>query len=113
MCLNPTEQRNAALCIKMSVVILLFFNNKQISYFIYCATTVQELHYADISFQNNDGGTVQLGLENNSTQYSKIQMNSLNAPSSPPTYDAHMQRIRGKAPQPGANGAHSAHVHKN
>ncbi|XP_040900134.1 carcinoembryonic antigen-related cell adhesion molecule 1-like [Toxotes jaculatrix] len=66
----------------------------------------QELNYADIRFfQNRDGGTVQLGLQNNSSEYSQVRAN--NRPptaSSPPTYDAHMQRKKTPAPQPGANG---------
>ncbi|XP_070767910.1 cell adhesion molecule CEACAM5-like [Enoplosus armatus] len=56
----------------------------------------QELNYADIRFfQNKDGRTVQFGLQNNSSEYAQVQVN--NRPpvaSSPPTYDAHMQRIK-------------------
>ncbi|KAK9514047.1 hypothetical protein VZT92_027537 [Zoarces viviparus] len=65
----------------------------------------QELNYADISvFQNKDGGTVQLGLQGNSSEYAQIVVNN-NPPaaSSPPTYEAHQQRIKKPAPQPRSN----------
>ncbi|XP_044064756.1 carcinoembryonic antigen-related cell adhesion molecule 5-like isoform X1 [Siniperca chuatsi] len=67
----------------------------------------QELNYADIRFsQNKDGGTVQQGLQNNSSEYTQVRVNN-NPPaaSSPPTYDAYIQRRRQPAPQPDANGA--------
>ncbi|XP_055359198.1 hemicentin-1-like [Betta splendens] len=73
----------------------------------------QELHYAHISFQNKNGGTVQMGQEDNPTQYAEINAYRPRGPSSPPTYDAHMDRMRGRAPQSGANGAHGAQVHRN
>ncbi|XP_068568968.1 carcinoembryonic antigen-related cell adhesion molecule 1-like isoform X6 [Cebidichthys violaceus] len=65
----------------------------------------QELNYADISvFQKKDGGTVQLGLQSNSSEYAQIIVNN-NPPaaSSPPTYDAHQQRMKRPAPQPRSN----------
>ncbi|XP_067365596.1 carcinoembryonic antigen-related cell adhesion molecule 5-like isoform X2 [Channa argus] len=73
----------------------------------------QELNYANVStLQNRDGGIVQLGLQNNSTEYAQIRLNSFPAASSPPTYDVHMQRMKRQAPQPGANGAQAnTHVY--
>lgn len=76
---------------------LCFINQIFVSYLIYCATTVQELNYAEIRFQNKDEGNVQLGLENNSTQYAVIQANRANAAPTPPSYDVHMQRMQGRA----------------
>ncbi|XP_031144266.2 carcinoembryonic antigen-related cell adhesion molecule 5-like [Sander lucioperca] len=66
----------------------------------------QELNYADISFQNKDGGRVQLGLQNNTSEYAQVQVNN-NPPavSSPPSYDAHLQRTKSPAPSPDANPA--------
>ncbi|XP_078107951.1 cell adhesion molecule CEACAM5-like, partial [Sander vitreus] len=66
----------------------------------------QELNYADISFQNKDGGRVQLGLQNNTSEYAQVQVNN-NPPaaSSPPSYDAHLQRTKSPAPSPYANPA--------
>nr|XP_046254309.1 carcinoembryonic antigen-related cell adhesion molecule 5-like isoform X3 [Scatophagus argus] len=64
-------------------------------------TYSEELNYADIKFfKNKDGGTVQLGQQNNS-EYAQIKVN--NRPvveHSPPTYDAHLQRPKREAPQP-------------
>ncbi|XP_037641912.1 carcinoembryonic antigen-related cell adhesion molecule 5-like isoform X6 [Sebastes umbrosus] len=67
----------------------------------------QELNYADISvFHKKDGGTVQLGLPSNSSDYAEVRVNnSRAAASSPPTYDIHLQRMKRTAPQPNANGA--------
>ncbi|XP_039661101.1 carcinoembryonic antigen-related cell adhesion molecule 5-like isoform X2 [Perca fluviatilis] len=64
----------------------------------------QELNYADISFQNKDGGRVQLGLQNSPSEYAQVQVNN-NPPaaSSPPTYDANLQRTKRPAPSPYAN----------
>ncbi|XP_028435662.1 carcinoembryonic antigen-related cell adhesion molecule 1 isoform X1 [Perca flavescens] len=64
----------------------------------------QELNYADISFQNKDGGRVQLGLQNSPSEYAQVQVNN-NPPaaSSPPTYDANLQRTKRPAPSPDAN----------
>ncbi|XP_056236724.1 carcinoembryonic antigen-related cell adhesion molecule 5-like isoform X1 [Seriola aureovittata] len=60
----------------------------------------QELNYADIRFfQNKNGGTVNLGLQNNTSEYAEVRVNNgLPAVSSPPTYDAHMQRRTAPAP---------------
>ncbi|XP_075965818.1 cell adhesion molecule CEACAM5-like [Anarhichas minor] len=64
----------------------------------------QELNYADISiFQKKGGGTVQLGLQSNSSEYAQIVNNNPPAASSPPTYDAHQQRIKKPTPQPRSN----------
>ncbi|XP_074509278.1 cell adhesion molecule CEACAM5-like isoform X7 [Sebastes fasciatus] len=67
----------------------------------------QELNYADISvFHKKDGGTVQLGLPSNTSDYAEVRVNnSRAAASSPPTYDVHLQRMKRTAPQPDANGA--------
>ncbi|XP_051262589.1 carcinoembryonic antigen-related cell adhesion molecule 5-like isoform X1 [Dicentrarchus labrax] len=76
----------------------------------------QELNYADIKFvRNKDGGTVQLGVQNNSSEYAQVRVhNNAPATSSPPTYDAHQQRMKRLAPQPDANGAQTyAQVRKN
>ncbi|KAM9353508.1 cell adhesion molecule CEACAM5-like [Symphorus nematophorus] len=69
----------------------------------------RELNYADISFfQSKDGGRVQIGLQNETSEYAQVCMNnSPPAASSPPTYDAHLQRMKRQAPQPGANGTHT------
>ncbi|XP_029307753.1 LOW QUALITY PROTEIN: carcinoembryonic antigen-related cell adhesion molecule 5-like [Cottoperca gobio] len=66
----------------------------------------QELDYADIRFfQNKNGGTVQLGLQqNNPSEYAQVRVNNNPpAPSSPPTYDVHQQRMKRPAPQPDAD----------
>ncbi|XP_039974726.1 carcinoembryonic antigen-related cell adhesion molecule 5-like [Xiphias gladius] len=69
----------------------------------------QELNYADIRFfQNKDGGTVQLELQNNSSEYSQVRVNNRSPAgrrTSPPTYDVHMQRMTNPAPQFDVNGA--------
>ena len=84
------------------------------------------MNYADISiFKSKDGGTVQLGLQNNS-EYAQVRVNgnppagssppndSPPAGSSPPTYDAHLQRMKSQAPQPDANDSQVyAQVRKN
>lgn len=64
---------------------LCFANQIFVSYLIFCATTVQEVNYAENCFQNKDEGTVQHGLENNSTQY---------AAPTPPNYDAHIEEMK-------------------
>ncbi|XP_074509273.1 cell adhesion molecule CEACAM5-like isoform X2 [Sebastes fasciatus] len=66
-----------------------------------------QLNYADISvFHKKDGGTVQLGLPSNTSDYAEVRVNnSRAAASSPPTYDVHLQRMKRTAPQPDANGA--------
>ncbi|XP_030605164.1 carcinoembryonic antigen-related cell adhesion molecule 20-like [Archocentrus centrarchus] len=66
-----------------------------------------ELNYADIKFfPNRNGGRVQTGLENDSTDYAHVQMNSRAlAASTLPTYDTHMNRAKRPAPQPETNGA--------
>ncbi|XP_022620392.1 carcinoembryonic antigen-related cell adhesion molecule 5-like [Seriola dumerili] len=60
----------------------------------------QELNYADIRFfQNKNGGIVHLGSQNNTSEYAEVRVNNgLPAASSPPTYDAHMQRRTAPAP---------------
>lgn len=69
----------------------------------------QELNYADIRvFQKKGGERVQLGLQNNS-DYSEVrQKHRPAAASSPPTYEAHIQRMKRQAPpapaQPGTTG---------
>lgn len=74
------------------------------------------MNYADIVFfQNKNGGTAQLGLENNSTEYAEVVVNN-NPPAapSPPPYEAHMQRMKKAAPQPDANATPLySHVRKN
>ncbi|XP_034729118.1 carcinoembryonic antigen-related cell adhesion molecule 1-like isoform X2 [Etheostoma cragini] len=75
----------------------------------------QELNYADISFENKDGGRVQLGLQNNPSEYAQVKVNN-NPPaaSSPPTYDAHLERTKRPAPLPDDNPAQVyAQVRKN
>ncbi|KAM7421163.1 hypothetical protein PAMA_015360 [Pampus argenteus] len=69
----------------------------------------EELNYVGVHFaQNKPGGTVQLGLQNNTTEYAQIQVNKGGAAvSAPPAYDVHMQKTRRPAPQPGTNGAHA------
>ncbi|XP_062279410.1 carcinoembryonic antigen-related cell adhesion molecule 5-like isoform X2 [Scomber scombrus] len=57
----------------------------------------QELNYADRFFNNNDGLTVHLGLQNRSQN--QVNRGPAGA-SSPPSYDVHMQRMRRPAPQP-------------
>ncbi|XP_054477326.1 carcinoembryonic antigen-related cell adhesion molecule 5-like, partial [Anoplopoma fimbria] len=76
----------------------------------------QELNYADITiFQKRDGGTVQLGVQGSTSDYSQIRVNNNpSAASSPPTYDAHLQRQKKPAPQPDSDGAQVyAKVRKN
>ncbi|XP_071326914.1 cell adhesion molecule CEACAM5-like [Trachinotus anak] len=67
----------------------------------------QDVNYADISFfKNKGGGVVQLGSQNNASEYAQVKVNNRPpAASSPPTYDAHMQRMTSPAPQFGANDA--------
>ncbi|XP_076593562.1 cell adhesion molecule CEACAM5-like, partial [Chaetodon auriga] len=66
----------------------------------------QELNYADFRIsQRNNGGTVQMEPQDNSTEYAQVRVNNgPPAPSSPPTYDAHMERMRSAA-EPEANDA--------
>ncbi|KAM8734991.1 cell adhesion molecule CEACAM5-like isoform 1-T1 [Acanthopagrus schlegelii] len=62
----------------------------------------QELNYADVSiFQNRNGGRVQLGSQNETSDYAEVKITSSAAGSTPPTYDDHMQRVKRPAPQPG------------
>ncbi|XP_059194815.1 carcinoembryonic antigen-related cell adhesion molecule 5-like [Centropristis striata] len=69
----------------------------------------QDVNYADITiFQNKDGGTVQMGPQNNS-EYAEVKVNN---PSSPPDYEAHLERKKNPAPQPSANDVY-AQVRKN
>ncbi|CAJ1062599.1 carcinoembryonic antigen-related cell adhesion molecule 16-like isoform X3 [Xyrichtys novacula] len=67
----------------------------------------KELDYADIAaFHRKDGGTVQLRPQNETSEYAQVRINNNRpAASSPPTYDAHIQRSKSQAPQPPANGA--------
>ncbi|XP_039475537.1 carcinoembryonic antigen-related cell adhesion molecule 5-like [Oreochromis aureus] len=71
------------------------------------ASSNQELNYADVRFfpKRNDG-KVQMGVQNESSNYAQVQANSrAPAASSLPTYDAHMHRVRRPAPQPDPNAA--------
>ncbi|XP_061573158.1 carcinoembryonic antigen-related cell adhesion molecule 1-like isoform X1 [Cololabis saira] len=60
----------------------------------------EDLNYADINFcRNGNKGTVELGLQNASSDYAELQVNnSRPAGTSPPTYDVHMQRANRPAP---------------
>ncbi|KAM6994845.1 cell adhesion molecule CEACAM21-like isoform 4-T4 [Tautogolabrus adspersus] len=65
----------------------------------------KELNYVDIAvFHRRDGGAVQLGSQNETSEYAQVRGNN-NPPStsSPPTYDAYIQRTKRPAPQPAAN----------
>ncbi|XP_065813975.1 carcinoembryonic antigen-related cell adhesion molecule 5 isoform X5 [Labrus bergylta] len=64
-----------------------------------------ELNYVDIAvFHKKDGGAVQLGSQNETSEYAQVRGNN-NPPStsSPPTYENHIQRTKRPAPQPAAN----------
>ncbi|KAK5861851.1 hypothetical protein PBY51_017295 [Eleginops maclovinus] len=65
-------------------------------------TRSQEMHYADVRFNpNHNGGAVQLGQQNNISNYAEVRVNNNpSAASSLPTYDAHLQRNKRPAPQP-------------
>ncbi|KAM7383228.1 hypothetical protein PAMP_002899 [Pampus punctatissimus] len=67
----------------------------------------EEMNYVGVHFsQNKSGGTVQLGQQNNTTEYAEIKVNNgLAAVSTPPAYDVHMPQMKRPAPQPGTNGA--------
>ncbi|XP_051812350.1 LOW QUALITY PROTEIN: carcinoembryonic antigen-related cell adhesion molecule 5-like [Acanthochromis polyacanthus] len=69
----------------------------------------EEVNYADVRFlRNKNGGEVQLGLQNTSSDYAQVRVNSgPPAAASPPNYDAHMQRVKTQAPQAGTNGVQS------
>ncbi|XP_042345962.1 carcinoembryonic antigen-related cell adhesion molecule 5-like isoform X3 [Plectropomus leopardus] len=73
----------------------------------FSGSPVKELDYADIQFfQNKDGGIVQLGSQNETSEYAEVRVNnSGQGPSSPPTYDDHLQRQKSLAPQPDAASA--------
>ncbi|XP_073342137.1 cell adhesion molecule CEACAM5-like [Pagrus major] len=75
----------------------------------------QELNYADVTFhRNRNGGRVQLGSQNETSDYAEVKANSSAAGSTPPTYDDHMQRLKRPAPQPGGYGVNVyAQVKKN
>nr|XP_020496243.1 carcinoembryonic antigen-related cell adhesion molecule 5-like isoform X4 [Labrus bergylta] len=65
----------------------------------------KELNYVDIAvFHKKDGGAVQLGSQNETSEYAQVRGNN-NPPStsSPPTYENHIQRTKRPAPQPAAN----------
>ncbi|KAK5891885.1 hypothetical protein CesoFtcFv8_012318 [Champsocephalus esox] len=66
-------------------------------------TRSQEMHYADVRFtKKNNGETVQMGDQNKPSDYAEVRVNNnpRAAASSPPTYDAHLQRNKRPAPQP-------------
>ncbi|XP_062421601.1 carcinoembryonic antigen-related cell adhesion molecule 1-like isoform X2 [Pungitius pungitius] len=68
-------------------------------------TGSQDVNYADINmFHKKQGGTVQLGVQPDSSGYAQFRANN-NPPtaSTPPTYDAHLQRMKNRAPQPPSN----------
>ncbi|XP_077383206.1 cell adhesion molecule CEACAM5-like [Festucalex cinctus] len=61
-------------------------------------TKNQELIYADLSNRHQkekDGGRVQLELRDGQTEYAEVRVNN-----GPPSYDAHMRRMKRRAPQP-------------
>ncbi|XP_040020522.2 cell adhesion molecule CEACAM1 isoform X2 [Gasterosteus aculeatus] len=64
-----------------------------------------DLAYADITtFHRRDGGTVQLGVQPDASEYAQIRENDRPPDaSSPPTYDDHLQRKKNQAPQPPSN----------
>ncbi|XP_029958850.1 carcinoembryonic antigen-related cell adhesion molecule 6-like isoform X3 [Salarias fasciatus] len=66
----------------------------------------EDLNYADVRFfRNKQGVSVPLGEQNTTTDYAEVRVNNKGpGPSSPPTYDDHMQRTKRSAPQPGVNG---------
>ncbi|KAM8869647.1 cell adhesion molecule CEACAM1-like isoform 2-T2 [Spinachia spinachia] len=68
-------------------------------------TGSQDLNYADIrTFHKKDGGTVQLGVKPDSSEYAEIRANN-NRPAPPPPHscDAHLPRMKNAAPQPPSN----------
>ncbi|XP_065327851.1 carcinoembryonic antigen-related cell adhesion molecule 6-like [Pelmatolapia mariae] len=69
------------------------------------ASSSQELNYADVRFfpKRNDE-RVQMGLQNEFSNHAQVQANNrAPAASSLPTYDAHVHRVKGPAPQPDPN----------
>ncbi|CAI5663688.1 unnamed protein product [Oreochromis niloticus] len=69
------------------------------------ASSSQEVNYADVRFfpKRNDE-RVQMGLQNESSNHARVQANNrAPAASSLPTYDAHVHRVKGPAPQPDPN----------
>uniref|UniRef100_G3P499 Ig-like domain-containing protein n=2 Tax=Gasterosteus aculeatus TaxID=69293 RepID=G3P499_GASAC len=64
-----------------------------------------DLAYADITtFHRRDGGTVQLGVQPDASEYAQIRENDRPPDaSSRPTYDDHLQRKKNQAPQPPSN----------
>ncbi|XP_060906259.1 carcinoembryonic antigen-related cell adhesion molecule 1-like isoform X6 [Labrus mixtus] len=65
----------------------------------------EELNYVDIAvFHKKDGGAVQLGSQNETSEYAQVRGNN-NPPStsSPPSYENHIQRTKKPAPQDAAN----------
>ncbi|XP_061531445.1 carcinoembryonic antigen-related cell adhesion molecule 1-like [Phycodurus eques] len=74
-------------------------------------TKHQELNYADLTIiHTNDSGTVHQDLQDNQTEYAKVRVNN-----GPPSYDAHMGRMKRRAPQPqdAQGGRVCAEVHSN
>uniref|UniRef100_A0A3P8SPI8 Ig-like domain-containing protein n=1 Tax=Amphiprion percula TaxID=161767 RepID=A0A3P8SPI8_AMPPE len=67
----------------------------------------EEVNYTDVSFLKKNGGEVQLGLQNTSSDYAQVRVNNGPPAAAPPDYDAHMQRVKRQAPQAGANGVQS------
>ncbi|XP_053737759.1 carcinoembryonic antigen-related cell adhesion molecule 1-like isoform X2 [Synchiropus splendidus] len=61
----------------------------------------QDLNYAEVSFYHKaNGDSVQLGSSDQSTDYAEVKVKT---PSSPPSYDAHLKRVKNRAPRPGLN----------
>ncbi|XP_051921358.1 carcinoembryonic antigen-related cell adhesion molecule 20-like [Hippocampus zosterae] len=59
-------------------------------------TKTQELTYADLSIlRAKNGGEVKLQHRDNETEYAEVRVNNV-----PPSYDAHVQRMKRRAPQP-------------
>ncbi|XP_061677152.1 carcinoembryonic antigen-related cell adhesion molecule 20-like isoform X2 [Syngnathoides biaculeatus] len=59
-------------------------------------TKRQEAHYADLTILHGKGtGTLHLDLQDSHTEYATVRVNN-----EPPSYDAHIGRMKRRAPQP-------------
>lgn len=94
---------------QISILLLRFhlmqYNSKCNCIFSSWLCCFQDLAYADITtFHRRDGGTVQLGVQPDASEYAQIRENDRPPDaSSPPTYDDHLQRKKNQAPQPPSN----------